>query len=187
MKSLIATLYESGKTVFTTRDVGLLLQNDNTTEISRQLTSSLARGELTRLRKGMYALPNYDVREAANKIQVPSYISMETVLRANGIIFQYDLTITLASYQPRIITLNDGTQIEYRKLATPILISPKGIVFGKNYTTATLERAFLDLCYIDKWRTYDNTAPIDRQKVLDLLPIYDNKALTQRASKILSL
>lgn len=112
---------------------------------------------------------------------------METVLRMHGVIFQYDNTITLASYQPKLIFTPSENVFIFRKLSNSILINKKGKIINPNYTIASVERAFLDLCYVDKWRTYENISPIDKDKVLDLLPIYDNKALTKRVLTILSL
>ena len=188
MKTLIGILYSSRKTVFTTQEVRLLTQGViPASSLPGRLSHLVLSGDLLRLRYGIYALPRYEIFEFANKIQIPSYISMETVLRMHGIIFQYDNAITLASYQPKLIFAPSENVFIFRKLSNSILINKKGKVINPNYTIASLERAFLDLCYVDKWRTYENISPIDKDKVLDLLPIYDNKALTKRVSTILSL
>ncbi len=188
MKTLIAILYRSGKTVFSTQEIRLLTYGVIVASaLPNRLSRLVLEGELLRLRQGVYALPSYDPLEFACKIQAPSYISMETVLRKHGVIFQYDNSITLASYQPKIIYNPTGEVFLFRKLATSILINKKGKIINPHYTIATVERAFLDLCYVDKWRTYENIAPINVQKVLDLLPIYDNKSLAKRISSILSL
>lgn len=188
VETLIGILYRSGKTVFSTQEVRLLTFGViSPSALPNRLSRMVLGGDLLRLRQGVYALPSYDPLEFACKIQVPSYISMETVLRKHGVIFQYDNAITLASYQPKIIYNPSGKVFLFRKLATSILINRQGKIINPHYTIATVERAFLDLCYVDKWHTYENTAPIDPQKVLDLLPIYNNKALTRRVSSILSL
>lgn len=101
MKTLIGILYSSRKTVFTTQEVRLLTQGViPASSLPGRLSRLVLSGDLLRLRYGIYALPSYEIFEFANKIQIPSYISMETVLRMHGIIFQYDNAITLASYQP---------------------------------------------------------------------------------------
>lgn len=188
MKSLISILYQSRKTVFSTQEIRLLLRGSvSDTALPSQLSRLVKSGDLVRLREGIFALPSYDVLEFASKIQRPSYISMETVLRRNGIIFQYDNTTTLASYQTKTIYASEKEVFVFRKLSDSILIRKEGKIFTPQYTIATLERAFLDLCYVDKWRTYENTDPIDRTKVLELLPLYGNKALTKRVYDILSL
>lgn len=188
MKTLIGILYSSRKTVFTTQEVRLLTQGViPASSLPGRLSRLVLSGDLLRLRYGIYALPSYEIFEFANKIQIPSYISMETVLRMHGIIFQYDNAITLASYQPKLIYAPSENVFIFRKLSDSILINKKGKIINPNYTIASLERAFLDLCYVDKWRTYENTSPIDKDKVLDLLPIYENKALTKRVATILSL
>lgn len=188
MKSLLSILYSSGKTVFSTQEVRLLTQgliSDMT--LSSRLSRMVKRGDLLRLRSGIYGLPSYSTLEFANKIQVPSYISMETVLRMNGVIFQYDNTITLVSYQTKTIYASTEEVFVFRKIANSILMRKEGKIITPKYTIATLERAFLDLCYVDKWRTYENITPLDKKKVIDLLPLYSNSALTKRVSNILSL
>ncbi len=112
---------------------------------------------------------------------------METVLRMNGVIFQYDNTITLVSYQTKTIYASTEEVFVFRKIANSILMRKEGKIITPKYTIATLERAFLDLCYVDKWRTYENITPLDKKKVIDLLPLYSNSALTKRVSNILSL
>lgn len=188
MESFVGRLYRSGKTVFSMQEIRLLTRGFiATSALPNRLSRLVNSGDLLRLRHGVYALPSYDPLEFASKIQVPSYISMETVLRKHGVIFQYDNTITLASYQPKVIYNPSGEVFLFRKLASSILINRKGKVVTPHYTIATVERAFLDLCYVDKWRTYENIDPLNIEKVLELLPIYNNKALTERVSSILSL
>ena len=188
VETLIGILYRSGKTVFSTQEIRLLTYRIiSPSALPNRLSRLVTGGELIRLRQGVYALPSYDHLEFACKIQVPSYISMETVLRKHGVIFQFDNAITLASYQPKIIYNPSGEVFLFRKLATSILINKQGKIISPHYTIATVERAFLDLCYVDRWRTYENIAPLDPQKVLDLLPIYNNKSLIRRVSAILSL
>ena len=188
MQSLVGKLYQSGKTVFRMQEIRLLTRGlISTSALPNRLSRLVSGGDLQRLRQGVYALPSYDPLEFACKIQVPSYISMETVLRKHGVIFQYDNSITLASYQPKVIYNSSGEVFIFRKLASSILINRKGKIVTPHYTIATVERAFLDLCYVDKWRTYENIDPLNVEKVLDLLPVYNNKSLTQRVSSILSL
>lgn len=170
MKSLLSILYTSGKTVFSNQEVRLLTQGTiSETALPSQLSRLVKNGDLLRLRMGIYALPSYDVLEFSSKIQVPSYISMETVLRQNGVIFQYDNTVTLASYQSKIIYASSKEVFVFRKLSDSILIRREGKIVTPKYTIATVERAFLDLCYVDKWRTYENISPIDKSKVVQLL------------------
>lgn len=188
METIVGLLYRSGKTVFSIQEIRLLTRGLYPAAVLPNRLSRLVRGgDILRLRQGVYALPSYDPLEFACKIQVPSYISMETVLRMHGVIFQYDNSITLASYQPKHIFNPSGEVFLFRKLSTSILINRRGKIANPNYTIATVERAFLDLCYVDKWRTYENIDPLNVEKVLDLLPIYNNKALTERVSTILSL
>lgn len=187
MNILLSKLYESGLSVFSVRDAMVITNTSDQTAMSRALTKLANEKVLLRLRNGIYALPKYDNFEFGNKLQVPSYLSMESVLRSGGVIFQYDNLITYASYQTRTIFADNGVVFSYRKLSPQILYNNMGKINKKGYTVASLERAFLDLCYVDKWRTYENTSPIDKQTVVAMLPIYNNTALEKRVAKILEL
>lgn len=187
MNKLLSDLYESKLSVFTVRDAMVIANCTDQIAMSRTLTKLTEEGVLQRLRNGIYALPKYDNYEFGNKLQIPSYLSMETVLRSAGVIFQYDNMVTYASYQTRTIFAENGVVFNYRKLSPQILYNNAGKIYKPGYTIASLERAFLDLCYVDKWRTYENTAPIDKNEVIALLPIYNNKALEKRVASILEL
>ena len=73
----------------------------------------------------------------------------------------------------------------YRKIKGEILIDTTGIIRNGNINIATPERAFLDLLYLDSNYYFDNPSPLDKEKVLALLPVYDCKKMNERVSKIL--
>lgn len=187
MVKVLSDLYRSGMSVFSICDAMVITKNPDRTAMSRILAALEKKGVLKRLRKGIYSLPEYNIYEFGNKIITPSYLTMESVLREEGVIFQVDNVITYASYQTRRLFWEEEIVFHYRKMKQEILFDNRGKIYRGGYTRASLERAFLDMCYVDKWRTYENITPIDKNKVKKLLPIYNNAALVERVSTILNL
>jgi len=89
-KSDIIALFRSGNTVFTFGDIALLLGETDHDNLKARLHYYIKKGLLYHIRRGIYARDaNYDRLELATKIFIPSYISLETVLAKEGLIFQY--------------------------------------------------------------------------------------------------
>lgn len=117
-------------------------------------------------------------------IYTPSYLSLDYVLQKEGIIFQYDSTITSLSYLSRTITV-DKTLISYRKIKDAILLNTKGIIANDDgINIATKERAFLDMLYLNGNMYFDTINTFDPKIIYKLLPIYDSKVLEKRVKKI---
>lgn len=173
----ILQLYKNNKTVFTAREIALIWQENNPARLKNKIKYYLGKGDLIRLRRGIYAKNDYNVQEAVVKIYKPAYISFETVLAPAGVIFQYYETIFVASYLSRKIVLQDGQKIIYRKLKNEILLNPQGIERKDNLAIATKERAFLDIIYLNSDYYFDNLSPMNWDKCLKLAKIYKSKKL----------
>ena len=173
-------LYKSPKTVFTIKDFALIWESNQPELIWSRVSDYRKKGKLYRIRKGIYTKDkNYNKFELATKIYTPSYISLETVLAKNDIIFQYYKTILVVSYLSREIKV-DGKNIKISKIKDDILTNQKGMIKKDNYFEATKERAFLDALYLYKDYHFDNLEQLNRKKVMDLAKIYNNKALIKR-------
>ena len=184
---IILSIYQDVRTVFRLRDVALLTGNTNFQSINQKLNYHVRTGKLQNPRKGIYAKPGYNVEELACTLYTPSYISLEYVLQKAGILFQYDTRITAVSYLSRSIRVENQTY-SYRKIKGDLMVNALGIIRKNNQVNiATPERALLDLLYLDSGYYFDNTNPVDKNLVYKLLPLYQSKALTTRATKILQL
>lgn len=176
-------LLRSKKTIFSTKDVALLWGDVNMSRAQVRLNYYVRKGKLIRVRKGLYAKDkNYDKYELATNILKPSYVSFETVLGASGMTFQYYGQIFVASYVKRDLTC-DGQLYSFRTIKNTILINPKGIDQGGEYSIASKERAFLDTIYRSKDYHFDNLSPLDWDKVFELLPIYENKKMGKKVKE----
>ena len=136
------------------------------------------------VRKGIYTKIEYDTFELATKIFTPSYISLETVLKKEGVIFQTYETIFVISYLSRIIDV-DSKQIQYRRIQEKFLLNRNGIVQKQNFAIASKERAFLDVLYLYKEYYFDNLNILDRKEIFALLDIYQSGTLSKKVREIL--
>ncbi|MBI2050615.1 MAG: hypothetical protein HYT31_02310 [Parcubacteria group bacterium] len=181
--NLIAKLYQSPKTILTTKDIALIWRETNTVNLLSKIKYYAKQGSLIRLTRGVFAKNNeYDAKELATSIYTPSYISFETVLREAGIIFQHHDSIFVAGPYPATKKI-DGHAITFRKLKDSVLYNARGIKNEKNYSIATPERAFLDTIYASPKFYFDNLRSINWELCFELVKIYENKQLVKRLKK----
>lgn len=177
----ISSILRSKKTVFSFKDI-VLLWGDASDAVRARVNYYVKHEQLYHLRRGFYAKDkNYNRIELATKIFTPSYVSFETVLALNGIIFQYYSQIFIASYLTRDI-ICDGCTYSYRKIKGLVLTDGIGVVNKEECSIATKERAFLDIMYLNKDYHFDNLSPLDWDKVFAMLPGYGNKRMAQKVS-----
>jgi predicted transcriptional regulator of viral defense system len=176
-------LLRSQKTIFSLKDVSLLWREENNEIIKKRLSKYVKAGKLIRLRRGFYAKDeNYNHFELANRIYTPSYISFETVLTREGVNFQYYGNIFVASYINREIDIRKQ-KITFVRMKDYVLSNTVGIEHKDGYAIATRERAFLDRLYISKDYHFDNLGLLDWDKVMKIVPIYNNKRLENKVKQ----
>lgn len=180
----ITSIYESENSVFTLKEISILVKEDNFNNLKASVHYYAQKNLIRNIRRGVYAKPNYDPFELAVKIYTPAYISFETVLFKQGFIFQFDRTITIASYLSREIEV-DHNNLRYRKLKDSILSSPDGLIFNPHYTISEKERAFLDMLYINPNFHIDSIKNLNKRKIFKILPIYENRNLEKRINGLL--
>ena len=180
--NLILQLYKKDQTVFTTKGLSLLFPETPYNRLTRKLSYYAKTGKISRPRRGIYVKDNFNPLELANKIYTPSYISLETVLKEAGIIFQEYDTVFLISYLTRKITCG-GVKIYYRRVDSKVLLNKEGVKIGSNYSIASPERAFLDAVYLYKDYHFDNLNPLDWDKVRQLTSLYPTKTMKKRVKE----
>ena len=179
----LITILRSKKTVFSSKDIALLWQESNSSTTRIRLNYYVKKKALYQIRKGFYAKDkNYNKLELATRIFTPAYVSFETVLLAEGLIFQYYKDFFIASYLSREIDI-DAQKYIYRKIKDTALTNPLGIEHRHETSIATKERAFLDILYINKDYYFDNLHSLDWEKVFLILPIYENDRMTKKVNQ----
>jgi len=182
-KDIIFELYKNSRTVFKIMDIALILDIEKATTLRKKLNYYVQTGKLLNPRRGFYAKEDYKPEELACLLYPPTYISLEYVLQRAGVIFQYDSAITNVSYLTRETEI-DNQSFRYRQIKGEILTNTAGIVLNKdNINIATPERAFLDILYLNKRFYFDNLRALDKQKIAELLPIYNSQTLVKTVNK----
>lgn len=175
----ILSLYQKPQSVFSLKEISLLFPYIPYDSIKSRTSYYVKRGKLLRPRKGIYAKENFSPFELATKLYTPSYISLETVLEKEGIVFQKYNSVFVISYVTRTIQVG-GSEIIYRGVKRAVLLNTSGIVEKDNYFIAVKERAFLDSVFLYKDYHFDNLKPLNWEKVMELKYIYGNKILEKR-------
>jgi len=180
----ILDLMKSKKTVFTFKDLILLWRKSDINFVKKKIHRYVKAGKINSIRKGIYSKDkNYDKYELATKIYTPSYISLETVLGAEGITFQLYGQIFIVSYKTKEIEC-DGQKYSYKKIKDTILTNQAGIEWRENYNIASPERAFLDVVYLHKDYHFDNLSILNWEKVYEILPIYGGNKRMEKMVKM---
>jgi len=182
--NFIFVLYSNPRTVFKFIDIAMLIGDINSNSLKMKLNYYVKTGRLLNPRKGIYCKLNYNKEELACCVFLPAYISLGYVLQKAGVVFQFDRKISVVSYLSREIE-TDFQIYTFRKIKNELLASPQGIdQMQQGYAIATVERAFLDSLYLNGEIYFDNLSPINRDKVEQLLPLYNSKILVKRVKKI---
>jgi hypothetical protein len=184
-KNWLLQLYQSPRSVFGLADVALITGEYDAVSLIKKLHYQVGKGNLKNPRKGIYTKLNYDSSLLACTLYTPSYLSLDFVLQKEGIVFQYDSTITAVSYLSRLIEM-EGLRIKYSKIKDAILLNTTGIIsHPSGLNIASKERAFLDMLYLNGSMYFDSLRTLDKTLINELLPIYGSKVLEKRVNKLL--
>lgn len=180
----LEAILRSPKTVFGYKDIALLWGEPNSSAVRVRLGYYVRQNKLYRIRRGLYAKnQNYKKLELATRIFTPSYVSFETVLSKEAMIFQFYNRISAASYLAREIEV-DGQGYTFRRIKASILTNTVGVEHRDETSIATRERAFLDILYLNTDYHFDNLGAIDWSKVFDILPIYGNGRMSKKVMNL---
>lgn len=180
--SLLISLYKRRETVFTLKDISLLFPQIAYDNLKSQMAYFSKTGAIKKLRKNIYVKEDYDIYELANKLYAPSYVSLETVLSKEGLIFQYYQSVFSVSYLSRSLFVASN-ELRYRKINDEILFNHQGIERINQAEAATKERAFLDAVFLYKDYHFDNLRPLDWEKINDIKTIYNSKIFNKRVDE----
>lgn len=187
MENSISILLRSRKTVFSIKDLVLLWGVNDLNYLKVKIYRLVKNRQLFRLKKGIFVLDdNYDIFELANKLVVPSYVTFETILAKEGVIFQYYSQVFCAARYNREYKIN-GKVFVYKKVKDSILLNNSGIINSGNTSIASAERAITDTLYLQKDYYFDRLDTVDSKKCQQYVKIYGNKSLGIRLEKLLKI
>ncbi|MFA5993860.1 MAG: hypothetical protein WC823_02760 [Parcubacteria group bacterium] len=181
LKQLIA----SGKTIFSLQDLGKIWRIENKDYLKLVASRLFKRGEIMRISRGIYAISKeFNQYELANKLKTLSYVSLESVLQKEGVIFQ-DYGNTVFSVSDNSLVKKIGSQtFQYAKLNKKILINPLGITNLGQAKIATVERALCDRIYFSADYYFDNLRGINLEKLAAIAEIYNLRVQKEVAALI---
>jgi len=180
----LTDIIRSPKTILTIGDIALIWHDSNADAIKSRLSYYVKNEDLFRVRRGIYAKnKQYNNLELATRIFTPSYVSFETVLAKEGLIFQYQTKILVASYLNRELEIG-GQIYSYKKLKNTIITNSIGIENINETSIASPERAFLDILYTNNNYHFDNLRSLNWDKVMLILPIYNNNRMIKIVSQL---
>ncbi len=166
MKKLV--INGKGQTVFSLAEIARIVNRKIDANLMANVNYYVRKGDLLRLSKGLYALTSdYSREELGNKLRVPSYVSLYTVLQEKGVVFQVYESIFLVSNRSEEVRV-DGQKFVYRKIKDEILSNPLGIEMKGAVAKASLERAILDKIYLDGEEHFDNLREVNWNKMKEL-------------------
>ena len=177
-------LLNSEKTVFTKKDLEKLLKFKTQKALDVFLYREKNKDFLVKVHYGVYALKKYDILELAGKIKKKSYISLETVLKKYGVIFQYYENIFLVSDDTLEKDIWENT-FSFNKIKDSVLLNQLWLEHKKTYTIASIERAICDRIYLSKNYYFDDLEWVDFDKLSEISEIYNNKRVVLEVKKLI--
>jgi len=179
----VALLLESGHTVFTYDFLQDILWIGNKNTLKGIVKSLLKSKVLVAIHPWYRGLPGFDQYEFASKLKSPSYITCETVLQQEAVIFQdYSSECTLVWTNTVTVDIEDY-QYRFRKMKLEILLDPLGVHKTQAKQIASKERAICDMLYYVPNYYFDNIGSIDIELMEKLSQIYPK--ITQRSIYLL--
>ncbi len=163
--------------VFSLQEVLKLFPQESSNSVKTQFKRFVARGDLQRIRYGLYKFPATTIDEyvLANLLCQPSYVSLETVLNNNGVIPDVAMNVTsLTTLAGRNIVASGSTFL-YSKISRKLYygfdrLQDRNSIYY--YNIACTEKALLDLIYIRRVKSLNeyrfNFESIDADKLKEL-------------------
>lgn len=169
-------LLHSEKTVFIKKDILNILDFRTDMALDKFLYRVKKDWFLENPFYGIYVLKKYDIFEFACKLKKKAYISLETVLKKEWVIFQYYDNIFLISDN----TLEKEVwwqNFKFNKIKDSILLNPLWLINKWNYIIASKERALCDRVYLSKNYYFDDLSNIDFDKLKEISYIYNKRVI----------
>lgn len=162
-----ALLFQDKKT-FHASDLALLWGIDNQNTLNMTLKRFVDRGVLKRIHKGFYAttdLSDIDPIDLGfSYLNTYSYLTLETILSREGIIFQEVNYFTFVSSRTDTFEINN-LSYKSRQLKAEYLHNTFGVKKVDHHFEANLERAVADMLYYNSKYHFDRSQAINFDQV----------------------
>jgi len=149
------------QTVFTVAELAQIVNDYHGQKLYAALNFAKKAGDLINVTRGIYALnSDYSRWELGNKLRIPSYVSLYSVLQKEGVVFQPYTSVFLIAKRVETLELDEQKYI-YRKMKDEILLNPLGIEIQNGVAVAKIERAICDKIYLDGEEYFDNLRSVN--------------------------
>lgn len=177
----IATIQATDKKVFSAQDLAVLWGYSEENKLFELIKYYVKTKQIFALTRGLYSKNRYteqDLRneidlqyEIANKLVPNSYVSLWTVLKNEGVVFQYygEIYSVAARSVTRTVL---GVKFVYKQVKESVLLNDLGILKVGRSRVATVERALGDMTYLFPNIKIDQTGKINKELLADVGKIY---------------
>lgn len=186
MLNKLEKLALSGKKVFTTQDLAVIWQIPQRRRLIEIIKYYLKGERLTSIYKGVYAYGDCAPLDIAQKLVPLSYISLYTTSQIHGLTFQYYKTLYSISLKSKQYKLGRQEYI-YHRVKEPIFYNTLGLINSGRYTYAGKERTITDCLYVFPGFAFDSLLGVNKEKLLALSKIYNNKRLEREIKKLVRM
>lgn len=167
----IDALLKQEKKFFHTNDLALLWDIQVPNTLYTTIKRYVQKGVLTRIHKGFYSVVPIEelnpVELGIGYLHSFAYLSTESILVENGVIFQTSDYITLVSGVSKKFTIGTYSFL-VRKMKDEFLYQTIGITERDGIKVATLERAVADMLYFNPEFNFDNRKVINWRSVKEI-------------------
>lgn len=167
----IDTLLKLKEKLFHTNDLALLWGVANKNTLYTTIKRYVQKGILIPIHKGFYSTVPIDqvdpFKLAIGYLHKFAYVSCETVLVREGIIFQKENYLTLISSVSKKFSIVNHSYL-VRQLKDNYLYHDRGVDRIDDVLTASVERAVADLLYFNQSYYFDNKKKVDWKKVKEI-------------------
>jgi len=175
----ISKIINSWKTVFSKNDFRKILDFNTSFALDKFIYRTKENWILENPFYWIYTFKKYSIFEFACKLVKLSYISFETVLQKEWVVFQdYGSTIFLASnntWEKKVL----WKIFKFNKIKKSILLNPLWIICKKWYMIASKERAICDRIYLSKNYYFDNLEGVNLDKLEEISKIYNKRVILE--------
>ncbi|NCN06354.1 MAG: hypothetical protein GW946_00740 [Candidatus Pacebacteria bacterium] len=158
------TLLSQPHKLFHASDLALLWEIDNKDTLNMTLKRYVDRGILRRIHKGFYTTTDLDhldlIDLGFSYLHVYGYLSLESILVREGVIFQETPYITFVSSKSTTFSIGERVY-KSRQLKDVCLLNTLGIEKVAGHYEANLNRAVADMLYYNPQYHFDATSAIN--------------------------
>jgi predicted transcriptional regulator of viral defense system len=167
----IKGLLRDSRKLYHTQDLAVLWGIDNANTLYTNIKRYVKRGLLNKIHKGFYSTVSLNAVDPVCLgivgLHRYGYVSTESILAKEGLIFQDVRYITLVSDVSERFEIA-GHKFLARRMKDDYLYNEVGIIVKENVRIASVERAVADMLYFNPNYHFDAKSSIDWKKVEEI-------------------